>query len=90
MGAPEGPQTGSKTAKNGLFRPKADLVVPNWWNSVEQGWSNKGHTQGDVMEPFHRSGMAIRGCQRPQIGPRRTQNVHFEAISGFGGSELVE
>ena len=42
------------------------------------------------MEPFHRSGMAIRGFQRPQIGPRRTQNVHFEAISGFGGSELVE
>ena len=42
------------------------------------------------MEPFHRSGMAIRGCQRPQIGPRRTQNVHFEAISGFGSSELVE
>ena len=42
------------------------------------------------MEPFHRSGMAIRGFQRPQIGPRRTQNVHFEAISEFGGSELVE
>ena len=42
------------------------------------------------MEPFHRSGMAIRGCQRPQIRPRRTQNVRFEAISGFGGSELVE
>ena len=34
--------------------------------------------------------MAIRGCQRPQIGPRRTQNVHFEAISEFGGYELVE
>ena len=34
--------------------------------------------------------MAIRGFQRPQIGPRRTQNVHFEAISEFGGSELVE
>ena len=41
------------------------------------------------MEPFHRSGMAIRGCQRPQIGPRRTQNVHFEASSGLGGSELL-
>ena len=25
-----------------------------------------------------------------QIGPRRTQNIHFEAISGFGGSELAE
>ena len=34
--------------------------------------------------------MAIRGFQRPQIGPRRTQNVHFEVISEFCGSKLVE
>ena len=35
--------------------------------------------------------MAIRGFQRPQIGLRRTQNVlHFDAISEFVGSELVE
>ena len=61
MGVPEGCQTGSKTAKNGLFRPKADLVVPNWWNSVEQGWNKSGHIQGDAVEPFLGSGGPLEG-----------------------------
>jgi len=63
VGVPEGCQTGSKTAKNGLFRPKADLVVPNWWNSVEQGWNKSGHIPGVALEPFWGSGRAMWVCQ---------------------------
>ena len=84
MGVPEGCQTGSKTAKNGLFRPKADLVVPNWWNSVEQGWNKSGHIPGVALEPFWGSGRAMWVCQR---APKRVQNGQkqpFSAISGSG------
>ena len=46
---------------------------------------NKGRASKDTLR-------ACNGAisQRPQIGPRRTQNVHFEAMSEFGGSQLVE
>ena len=90
MGVPEGCQTGSKTAKNGLFRPKADLVVPNWWNSVEQGWNKSGHIPGVALEPFWGSGRAMWVCQR---APKRVQNGQkqpFWAISRSGGSKLME
>ena len=79
MGVPEGCQTGSKTAKNGLFRPKADLVVPNWWNSVEQGWNKSGHIHCDALEQFWGLGRAIWVCQRASKEVQNGQKQPFLA-----------
>ena len=58
-----------------------DLVTPDWWNSVEQGWNKSGHIPGDALEQFCRSGRAIQGHQR---APKRVQKQPFSAISGSG------
>ena len=41
------------------------LVAPKWWNRVNQEWNKLEHNQSDVMEPFHRSGVAIMWRHRP-------------------------
>ena len=48
-----------------------DLVTPDWWNSVEQGWNKSGHIPGDALEQFSGSVRAIWVCQR---APKRVQN----------------
>ena len=57
---------------------------------MEQGWNKTGHIPGDALEPFWGSGRAIWVCQR---APKRVQNGQkqpFWAISGSGGSKLME
>ena len=66
------------------------LGAPNWWNSVEQGWNKLGHTRGDVLEPSPGSGMAIGGLHKHSKWLKRAKNGHFVAISGSGGSKLVD
>ena len=49
-----------------------DLVAPNWWNKVEQGWNKSGHIPGDALKPFLWSGRAIWVRQRaPKQGPKQ-------------------
>ena len=53
-----------------------DLVTPDWWNSVEQGWNKSGHIPGDALEQFCGSGRTIRGRQRvPQKDPKRPKTA---------------
>ena len=35
---------------------------------MDQEWNKSEHNQSDVMEPFHRSGVAIMWRQRPPLG----------------------
>ena len=57
-----------KRAKNGHF-----VAIRGSGGSklVEHGWNKLGHIQGDAMEPFPRSGIAIGGAIGPQNGTKR-------------------
>ena len=57
---------------------------------MEQGWNKLGHTQGDVLKPSPGSGMAIGGLHKHSKWLKRAKNGHFVAISGSGGSKLVD
>ena len=60
-------QRAPKRIQNGQKRPFsaiADLVAPNWWNKVKQGWNKSRHIPSDELEQFCGSGRAIWVCQR--------------------------
>ena len=57
---------------------------------MDQGWIKSGHLQGDVLEPFSGSGMAIGGRHRAPKWPNVAINDPSVAISRPGGSKLVD
>ena len=57
---------------------------------MDQGWNKSGHMQGDVLEPFSGSGMAIGGRHIAPKWPNVAINDPFVAISRPGGSKLVD
>ena len=57
---------------------------------MNQGWIKSGHMQGDVLEPFSGSEMAIGRRHRAPKWPKKAINVPFVAISRAGGSKLVD
>ena len=57
---------------------------------MNQGWIKSGHMQGDVLEPFSGSEMAIGGRHMAPKWPKKAINDPFVAISRAGGSKLVD
>ena len=57
---------------------------------MKQGWNKSGHIQGDAVEPFIGSGRAIWVRKRAPNRVQNSQKMPFSAISGSGGSKLVE
>ena len=62
-------------------------MIPNGWISVDQGWIKSGYIQGDVLEPFPGSGMAIWGRHRASKWLKMAINGPFVAISRFSGQK---
>ena len=56
---------------------------------MNQGWIKSGHMQGDVLEPFSGSEMAIGGRHRAPKWPKKAINDPFVAISRPGSSKMV-
>ena len=56
---------------------------------MNQGWIKSVHMQGDVLEPFSGSEMAIGGRHMAPKWPKKAINDPFVAISRPGGSKLV-
>ena len=77
MGVPEGLQRGPKRPKT-AFLGHLDLVAPNWWNKVEQGWNKSGHIPGDALKQFWGSGRATR----PDYGTTMAIYGHFGPFWG--------